>query len=92
MVYAWPEAEIGMMDADSWQRKSCMQMQMLRQLKSKAARLCKALQTSPDAAAEKRICGYDHRIRQIPENMSIGAFEMLFTKREDRPMKKHGTI
>ncbi len=22
----------------------------------------------------------------------IGAFEMLFTKREDRPSKKHGTI
>ena len=22
----------------------------------------------------------------------IGAFEMLFTKREDRPMKKHGTV
>ena len=22
----------------------------------------------------------------------IGAFEMLFTKREDRPAKKHGTV
>ena len=22
----------------------------------------------------------------------IGAFEMLFTKREDRPNKKHGTV
>ena len=22
----------------------------------------------------------------------IGAFEMLFTKREDRPSKKHGTV
>lgn len=28
LVYAWDNAEIGMMDA-SWQPRSCMQMQML---------------------------------------------------------------
>ena len=50
-----------------------------------------ALQTSPEAAARR---GYVDTIIDPADTRKylIGAFEMLFTKREDRPVKKHGTV
>ena len=50
-----------------------------------------ALQDSVDAAAAR---GYVDTVIEAQDTRKyvIGAFEMLFTKREDRPMKKHGTI
>ena len=50
-----------------------------------------ALQTSAESAASR---GYVDTII-APEDTRkyvIGAFEMLYTKREDRPEKKHGAV
>ena len=51
----------------------------------------KELQGSPLSAARR---GYVDTIIQPGDTRKyvIGAFEMLFTKREDRPTKKHGTV
>jgi len=50
-----------------------------------------AMQASAVAAARR---GYVDDIIEASETRQrvIAAFEMLFTKREDRPAKKHGTI
>ena len=50
-----------------------------------------ALQTSVASAAKR---GYVDQVVDAAETRKyvIGAFEMLFTKREDRPAKKHGTV
>ena len=49
------------------------------------------LQSSALSAARR---GYVDNIidAQDTRKYVIGAFEMLFTKREDRPAKKHGTV
>jgi acetyl-CoA carboxylase carboxyltransferase component len=49
------------------------------------------LQSSAVSAAKR---GYVDDIIDASETRArvIAAFEMLFTKREDRPAKKHGTI
>ena len=59
-------------------------------INEKAAAYAK-LQTSPDAAARR---GYVDTIINPEDTRKyiIGAFEMLFTKREDRPDRKHGTV
>ncbi len=51
----------------------------------------KALQSSVESAARR---GYVDTIIPPADTRKyvIGAFEMLFTKREDRPSKKHGTV
>ena len=50
-----------------------------------------ALQMSAASAAKR---GYVDQIIEPADTRKyiIGAFEMLFTKREDRPAKKHGTV
>ena len=89
MVYAWPNAEIGMMDANL-AAKIMYAEQDAETIKEKAAEY-KELQTSPMAAARR---GYVDTIIEPKDTRKylIGAFEMLFTKREERPGKKHGTI
>lgn len=89
MVYAWPQAEIGMMDA-KLAAKIMYADTDAETINEKAAAYAK-LQISPDAAARR---GYVDTIINPEDTRKyiIGAFEMLFTKREDRPMKKHGTI
>ena len=59
-------------------------------IKEKAAEY-KELQSSPMAAARR---GYVDTIIAPADTRKylIGAFEMLFTKREERPSKKHGTV
>ena len=89
IVYAWPDAEIGMMDA-KLAAKIMYTDADASTLEEKAAEY-KALQSSPVSAARR---GYVDSVID-PENTRkylIGAFEMLFTKREGRPDKKHGTI
>ncbi|HIZ23319.1 MAG TPA: carboxyl transferase [Candidatus Blautia faecigallinarum] len=89
MVYAWDNAEIGMMDA-SLAAKIMYADADANTLKEKAEAY-RTLQSGVESAAKR---GYvDTVIR--PEDTRkyvIGAFEMLFTKREDRPSKKHGTV
>lgn len=89
MVYAWPAAEIGMMDA-ALAAKIMYADSDADTINAKAAEY-KELQSSPLAAARR---GYVDTIIEPSETRKylIGAFEMLFTKREDRPSKKHGTV
>ena len=89
LVYAWPTAEIGMMDA-SMAAKIMYADADAQTLKEKAAEY-KELQSSPVSAARR---GYVDAIIDAADTRKyvIGAFEMLFTKREDRPAKKHGTV
>ena len=89
MVYAWPNSEIGMMDANL-AAKIMYADSDAATIKEKAVEY-KELQSSPMAAARR---GYVDTII-APEDTRkylIGAFVMLFTKREERPAKKHGTI
>lgn len=89
MVYAWPNAEIGMMEADM-AAKIMYADADADTLKEKAAAY-KELQSSPLSAARR---GYVDTIIEPADTRKyvIGAFEMLFTKREERPSKKHGTV
>ncbi len=89
MVYAWPSAEIGMMDA-KLAAKIMYADADAATINEKAAEY-KELQSSPMAAARR---GYVDTIIEPADTRKylIGAFEMLFTKREERPSKKHGTV
>ena len=89
MVYAWPDAEIGMMDANQAAKIMYADADAAT-IREKAAEY-KNLQSSPLSAAKR---GYVDTIIEAADTRKyvIGAFEMLFTKREDRPAKKHGTV
>ena len=89
LTFAWEQAQIGMMDA-----KLAAQIMYAdadaKELGAKAAEYA-SLQESVSSAAAR---GYVDTII-APEDTRkyvIGAFEMLYTKREERPVKKHGTI
>ena len=89
MVYAWPTSEIGMMDS-ALAAKIMYADADADTLKEKASEY-KELQSSPMAAARR---GYVDAIIEPADTRKyvIGAFEMLFTKRENRLDKKHGTV
>ncbi|MGI6094038.1 MAG: acyl-CoA carboxylase subunit beta [Lachnospiraceae bacterium] len=89
MVFAWPTAQIGMMDA-KLAAKIMYDGADAVTLNEKAAEYA-ALQSSAVSAARR---GYVDTIIEAEDTRKyvIGAFEMLFTKREDRPSKKHGTV
>ncbi len=89
MVYAWPNAEIGMMDAKLAAKIMYANADMAT-INEKAAEYA-ALQSSVLSAARR---GYVDTIIEAEDTRKyvIGAFEMLYTKREDRPSKKHGTV
>ena len=58
---------------------------------SEKASVYEAMQSSVEAAAAR---GYVDNIIEgsSVRKQMIYAFEMLFTKRDDRPNKKHGTV
>ena len=89
IVYAWDNAEIGMMDA-SMAAKIMYPGSEASVINEKAAEY-RELQSSVESAAAR---GYvDTVIAPVDtRKYVIGAFEMLFTKREDRPDKKHDTV
>ncbi|MCI5900796.1 MAG: carboxyl transferase [Lachnospiraceae bacterium] len=89
LTYAWDDAEIGMMDA-KLAAKIMYADADAATINDKAAEYAK-LQSSVESAARR---GYVDTIIKAEDTRKyvIGAFEMLFTKREDRPMKKHGTV
>lgn len=89
IVYAWPNAEIGMMDA-KLAAKIMYADADAKELREKAAAYAE-LQNNVASAAKR---GYVDTVidAQDTRKYVIGAFEMLFTKREDRPSKKHGTV
>ncbi len=89
VVMAWPDAQIGTMDA-RLAAKIMYDGQGAAVIDEKAAEYA-ALQNNVASAAKR---GYVDMIVDPADTRKyvIGAFEMLFTKREDRPDKKHGTV
>lgn len=89
LVYAWPEAEIGMMEADMAVKIMYADAdgeELVRQTEA-----YRNLQSSPVSAAKR---GYVDAIIEPKSTRKhlIAAFEMLFTKKEIRPSKKHGAV
>lgn len=95
IVYAWPTSKIGMMDATlatkiMYADEISASSNSVELIKEKSAEYA-ALQNDVISAANR---GYVDSVIEPADTRKylIGAFEMLFTKREDRPDKKHGTI
>ncbi len=95
VVYAWPDASIGMMDAEQAVRimyaEEIKKANHVNDVIAEKTKEYIALQSSAAAAAKR---GYVDDIIEAKDTRKyvIGAFEMLFTKREDRPNKKHGCV
>ena len=95
VVFAWPNASIGMMDAKSAVKiiyaDEIEKAENGAVLVNEKAKEYAELQSSALSAARR---GYVDNIidAQDTRKYVIGAFEMLFTKREERPAKKHGTV
>ena len=88
LVFALESAKIGMMDAKS--AAQIMYGDNSEKLNEKTKEY-EELQSSAISAAKR---GYVDSIIEAPSARKhlIYAFEMLFTKYENRPIKKHGTI
>lgn len=89
ITIAWPDAQIGSMDA-GLAAKIMYEGKGAEVIKEKAAEYA-ALQNSAQSAARR---GYVDQLVEPADTRKyvIGAFEMLFTKCEERPVKKHGTV
>lgn len=95
LVYAWPTAKIGMMDGEM--AAKIIYADEIAKADNPAAFTAEkaaeyiALQESAESAAAR---GYVDEIITPADTRKyvIAAFEMLYTKREDRPSKKHGTV
>lgn len=95
MVYAWPTAVIGTMDPEQavkimYADEIAKADDSLKLIAEKANEY-RELQSSAVSAAKR---GYVDDIIEACDTRKrvIAAFEMLFTKREDRPDRKHGTV
>ena len=95
MVFAWPDTKVGMMSGDSAVRiiyaDEITKADSANAFIGEKAAEYEALQLSVNSAAGR---GYIDSIIEPVDTRKyvIGAYEMLFTKREDRPAKKHGTV
>lgn len=89
ITMAWPDAQIGAMDG-KLAAKIMFDGQGADVINEKAAEY-EALTLNVTSAAKR---GYVDQIVNAADTRKyvIGAFEMLFTKSEDRPAKKHGTV
>ena len=89
ITMAWPDAQIGAMDG-KLAAKIMYDGQGVDVINEKAAEY-EALTLNITSAAKR---GYVDQIVNAADTRKyvIGAFEMLFTKSEDRPAKKHGTV
>ena len=89
MVFAWDNAEIGTMEAKLAAKIICSGQGADKI--DECAKEYAALQNNVVSAAKR---GYVDTIIAAEDTRKyvIGAFEMLFTKRENRPAKKHGTV
>ncbi|HIR26922.1 MAG TPA: carboxyl transferase [Candidatus Choladousia intestinigallinarum] len=89
VTFAWSQAQIGMMEPQL-AAKIMYGNESATVINEKAAEYA-ALQSSAMASARR---GYVDTVIEAEDTRKyvIGAFEMLFTKREDRPSKKHGTV
>ncbi|MCR5101792.1 MAG: carboxyl transferase [Butyrivibrio sp.] len=89
VTISWPDAEIGTMKADLAAKiiasgKSAEEV-------AETTKKYTELQNNVRSAAAR---GYVDEIIEPADTRKyvIGAFEMLFTKRDERPAKKHGTV
>lgn len=95
IVYAWKNASIGVMAAvpavKIMYAKEISESSNAGALINEKAAEYSNMQASALAAAKR---GYVDDIIDAADTRKrvIAAFEMLFTKREDRPSKKHGTV
>lgn len=95
MVFAYENAKIGMMDAK--EAAKIMYADELAGAKNAADVLAQKageydeLQSSIDSAAQRGYVDVVITPAEARKNL-VYAFEMLFTKRENRPSKKHGTV
>ncbi len=89
IVMAWPNAQIGAMDA-TLAAKIMYDGKDADTIQAKASEY-KELQTSALSAARR---GYVDHIVQPADTRKyvIGAFEMLYSKADNSPHKKHGTV
>lgn len=95
MVYAWPTAKIGTMEPEM--AVKIMYEEEIAAADDKKAAIAEfkkdytKLQSSALAAARR---GYIDDIIEpdATRKRLIAAFDMLYTKREDRPYKKHGAV
>ncbi|MBR3638016.1 MAG: carboxyl transferase [Lachnospiraceae bacterium] len=89
VTFAWEDAQIGTMDSKI-AAKIMYDGQGADVINDKAKEYA-ALQNSAMSAAKR---GYVDYIIAPADTRKyvIGAFEMLYSKREDRPAKKHGTV
>ena len=95
LVYAWPSSAVGMMPAQNavkiiYNEEINASADAKGLIAEKTADYA-ALQTSPESAAGR---GYIDAVIE-PERTRqhlIAAFEMLYSKREVRPAKKHSTL
>ena len=89
ITIAWKDAKIGMMDA-SLAAKVIYDGKSSDEI-AEGAKKYDELQNGIDSAARR---GYVDQVIDPADTRKyvIGAFEMLYTKREDRPARKHGTV
>ncbi len=87
IVFAWDNTSVGMMDADI----AAKILFDKEDNKDELTKVYKETQTSVESAARR---GYVDTVIEAQDTRKyvIGALEMLFTKREGRPVKKHGAI
>lgn len=95
MVYAWEQADIGVMDAT--EAAKILYADALDAADDRAALLrekAAAFEKTQNSAAAAAARGYVDDIIAAAETRQrvIAALEMLFTKRVLRPQKKHGTV
>jgi acetyl-CoA carboxylase carboxyltransferase component len=95
IVYAWPDSKIGMMNGEAAVKiiyaDEIAKAENTNQLISEKTAEYDALQLSANSAASH---GYVDDIISPSDTRKylIGSLEMLLTKREERPIKKHGSI
>ncbi len=89
ITIAWEDAKIGMMNA-----KTAAQIICEGEGSDKIDAYAKEYEELQISAMSAARHGYVDQIISAEDTRkyAIGAFEMLFTKREERPAKKHGTI
>lgn len=87
LVYAWSIAKVGMMDAAL--AAKIMYADATAEVQSEKAKEYDALQGSVVSAAKR---GYVDLIIEPQDSRKylVDAFELLYTKRQDIPFKKHG--
>ena len=88
LVYAWPGSKVGMMDAHL--AAKIMYADASADVLDEKAKEYEALQSNVESAARR---GYIDLIIDPIDTRKylIAGFEMLFTKKVEGPMKKHGT-